>query len=205
LVSTGKVVDYDKDPHLGPTHLILPVLKGKNASVNPVFRIQGYYSGINYGMRGSQTMKEWTGSTYVPSLDVRYRLKVEVDRVAKQLTVTAYVTGNGFPNCEAFIVDPKGKAVFLGTHVRAGLAPTMLPTNLDMPMRAAKIWLSLDDSGNFSGLLRDELQRLLQGNAWSMETTLDAWNQSHLNKNPNAGRTPCAGWSGVLRELCFHD
>lgn len=62
----------------------------------------------------------------VPGLDVFGEFIIQVDRAAKTMTITTRITGDAFPNAEAFIVDSKGTSIFLGVHEREGTPPGSL-------------------------------------------------------------------------------
>ncbi|WP_431687610.1 hypothetical protein [Hahella sp. NBU794] len=154
-------------------------------------QIEGHYGGENHAMPASPELKESIGVTYVPTLDVRYKLAVDVDRTNNHIDIVLYVTGDGFPNCEAFVVDKLGKAVFLGVHVRKGAAPVSLALNLDYPMIACAIRLPLDSQGNFVGTVGDELLRRRNNSDKLVYENITKWNHRFLVSNPN--RNHCMG------------
>lgn len=172
------------DAELSPKGIILPVHKTVRGNVVNL-RVNGSYHGENHAMPGSAALQKETGMTYVPSLNVRYQLWVTIDRTAPHMDLVLYVTGDGFPNCEAFVVDPRGKTVFLGIHVRKGAAPVTLTLNADYPMIACAIRLPLDLGGGFLGSVGDELQRRHEHGAGARYQPISVWNQRFLAGNPN--------------------
>ena len=149
------------------------------------FHVQGGYGGVNHAMPLSPQMQENLGISYVPTLDVNYKIIMDVDRQNRHVDIVAYITGDGFPNCEAFVVDPSGRSVFLGTHVRKGAAPVTLMLNLNYPMIAVAIRLPIDVRGNFSGTVGDELNRKNTKAPKLKFQGIDGWNRKFLMSNAN--------------------
>lgn len=151
-------------------------------------RVIGGYSGENHAMFKSDWLQENLGVTYVPSLNVNYKLWMDVDRNQRHVDIVLYVTGDGFPNCEAFVVGPGGQAVFLGVHVRKGLAPVSLALNTNRPMIACAIRLPITRDGHFRGTVADELaRRELPGSELAYQT-IESWNGGYGSTSPNEGR-----------------
>lgn len=137
-------------------------------------------------MPGSPLMQRKLDFSYVPTLDVNYEIKVDFDLINQHMDVVTYIKGDGFPNCEAFIIDELGQSVFLGIHVRKGAAPVSLALNLDYPMIMSAIRLPLKTNGNFSGKVGDELDRRRSGKTHLVFQSIDAWNAKFLAANPDA-------------------
>lgn len=118
------------------------------------------------------------------------------------MDIVTYVRGDGFPNCEAFVVDPSGKAVFLGVHARKGAAPTTLILNANYPMIASAIRLPIDKNGHFTGTIGDEFTRQSSKQKSLNYQSIEAWNQSFFALNPN--RNHCMGLESIERlSECF--
>lgn len=165
-----------------------PSVKTEKGAVTTVW-VDGGYAGENHAFPGSTLAKKLTGITFVPSLDVSYNITMTIDRVAKHIDIVTYITGDGFPNCEAFISDASGKSVFLGVHVRKGAPITSLPGDKKYPMIASAIRLDIDDDGNFKGVLGNELRRRkLKKDNLEMRP-LQEWNDFFLNLDPSEGRS----------------
>lgn len=153
--------------------------------------ISGRYGGENHAMPGSGELKDNLGFTYVPTLNVSYKILVDVDRINRHIDIVAYVKGDGFPNCEAFVVGPGDTAVFLGVHVRKGAAPLSLAANLGYPMIASAVRLPLNRDGSFSGKIGDELARRRAGKRELEYQSISDWNARFRSISPNSGR--CKG------------
>lgn len=155
------------------------------------FRITGSYGGVNHAMFGSKIMQENLGFSYVPTLDVSYEILVDVDRVNRHIDLVAYIKGDGFPNCEAFVVGPGQTPVFLGVHVRKGMPATTLALNANYPMIACAIRLPINRDGSFRGEVGDELARKTAGKKEIEYQSISDWNARFAAINPNNGH--CMG------------
>lgn len=180
--------EYYKKPDFKPRHAIVPPRRSGTREM-PDFQLQVSFGGENYLMPFAKEMEETFNFTYVPTLNVRVRILMTIDRVKKHMDLVTFITGDGFPNCEAFIVDPSGQAVFLGIHVRKGVAPVMLAANLDYPMITSAIRLTIDSIGNFTGHLGDELLRRKLGQRWATYQFIGDWNARLLASSPNRSRS----------------
>ena len=165
-------------------------------------KIKGRYWGENYAMPYSKEIKEYIGATYVPSLDVNYMITVDVNPEGHYIDIVAYIKGDAFPNAEAFVVDPKGNAVFLGVHVRKGAAPITLGLNSDYPMIACAIRIKLDNEGAFKGPIKDILVYHREKLSTAPLYSIEAWNQKHLRINSNNNH--CMGFEELSQfKDCF--
>lgn len=182
-------VEYKKE-HQRPKWRVKASTRESSSSVKR-YQITGHYGGENYAMPGSGELKEHLGFTYVPTLNVSYKILVDVDRHNRHIDVVTYVKGDGFPNCEAFVVGPDSTPVFLGVHVRKGAAPTTLAANLGYPMIAAAIRLPINRDGSFSGKIGDELARRRAGKRELEYQSISDWNARFRSISPNSGR--CRG------------
>lgn len=150
----------------------------------------------------SPEMQKSIGATYVPEINVQYEIFVTVDQNAKHVDVGILVKGDGFPNTEAFIVDPNGKAVFLGTHVREGAAPITLAANFTHKLFSNVIRLPIDLNGGFIGTLEDEGGRFLKKSTKRIVYSIEEWNRKFLSSNPNESH--CMGLEDIRRVAeCF--
>lgn len=181
----GEHTRYDGE--LRPKGGSWPLLKNESGPVSTFF-IDGGYAGENHAFPLSATAKKVTGMTFVPSLDVSYKIVMTIDRVSKHMDIVTYVTGDGFPNCESFIVDAAGTAVFLGVHVRKGAASFSLWGDKKYPMISSAIRLGLDDNGNFNGLIANELKRRKQNKQKLEFHPIAEWNEFFLKLDPSAER-----------------
>ena len=175
------------DGALKPKGGAWPVLRKEDGPITTL-HIDGGYAGENHAFFPSAELKKNLGVTFVPSLDVSYKFVITIDRVSKHMDIVSYVSGDGFPNCEAFIVDSAGTAVFLGIHVRKGAALFSLWGDKKYPMIASAIRLGLDDNGNFNGVIANELKRRQQNKEKLESHPISEWNNFFLNLDPSAER-----------------
>lgn len=186
---SGKIgADHTRyDGALKPQGGAWPILRKDDGPVTTL-HIDGGYAGENHAFFPSAELKKNLGVTFVPSLDVSYKFVITIDRVSKHMDIVTYVTGDGFPNCEAFIIDAVGTAVFLGVHVRKGAALFSLWGDKKYPMIASAIRLELDDNGNFNGLIANELKRRKQNKEKLELHPIAEWNEFFRNLDPSAER-----------------
>lgn len=169
--------------------------------------IEGRYHGTNHAMPLSDEMKQQLGTTYVPSINVQYRLALELHRDERVLNVVAEITGDPFPNHEALIIGPNGKEVFLGGHVREGVPATSLPGKSNgNPLIYSAIQLPLASGGSFKHKVaqagpskRDARGRIKDSKLNYRE--IDHWNKDFTTRNPNAGR--CMALETFSLEGCW--
>lgn len=164
-----------------------PVVRTEKGAVTTVW-VDGGYAGENHAFPLSAMSKKLTGMTFVPSLDVSYNITMTIDRVAKHLDVVTYITGDGFPNCEALISDASGKTIFLGVHVRKGAATFSLFGDKKYPMIASAIRLKIDEEGNFKGTLGNEMRRRKLNKDRLEMRPLEEWNDFFIRLDPSDGR-----------------
>lgn len=117
-----------------------------------------------------------------------------------ELDVLLYVYGDGFPNCEAFVRDPSGHAVFLGTYVRAGAAPVALALNLRLPMISSGIRIPLTREGHFRGQVGDLVTMTKSGGSTPRYLSIGNWNVRMKHGSPNMGHS-MALEKGLLRKI----
>ncbi len=86
------------------------------------------YSGQNFAMPmgDSETARKLLWEHAVPALDVTCSLHLTVDRDDKKMSFAFRMTGDGFPNAEAFLLDSTSAPLMLVTHRRVGSALTQL-------------------------------------------------------------------------------
>jgi len=173
------------DGKLAPKGSIMSVKKSRSKSGNYQLQVNGNYGGVNHAMPGSPELQKSVGTSYVPTLNVNYEIRVDIDIINQHIDVVTYVTGDGFPNCEAFVIDSKGQSVFLGIHVRKGAAPVSLGMNLKYPMIAGAIRLPIDTNGNFKGNVGDEWARKQKKSTMINFESIQTWNQRFLSSNPD--------------------
>lgn len=151
------------------------------------YRIKGQYGGVNHAMPGSVAMQKKVGFSYVPTLNVNYKIVIDIDSVNSHMDIVTYITGDAFPNCEAFIVGPGGQPISLGIHVRKGAAPLSLSLNADYPMIASAIRLPLNQNGSFKGTVGDELHRQANRHPKLKYYKISDWNYRFTSIPANSG------------------
>ncbi|MCF2863424.1 hypothetical protein ABMY44_10105 [Pseudoalteromonas sp. Cnat2-41] len=165
------------------------------------YRMEGQYGGVNHAMPGSPEIQEALDFSYVPTLNVKYKIVIDIDRQNGHMDIVTYITGDGFPNCEAFIVGPGGQAVSLGVHVRKGAAPVSLSLNADYPMIASAIRLPLNNNGSFKGTVGDELFRRTNKQPKLKFQKITDWNYRFISIPANSGH--CMLLEKASLKYCF--
>lgn len=94
------------------------------------------YRGQNFAMPlgDSATAREMVYESTVPDLDVTCSLHLAIDRDDKKMSFALRMTGDGFPNAEAFIIDGDDAPLMLATHRRIGSALHQLRGNRRIAM-----------------------------------------------------------------------
>lgn len=212
LVSIDTISDPSKAPwedkkriysgNLAPKGRV--TLKEKPPTNNSIYqyRLDGQYGGVNHAMPGSPQMQERLDFSYVPTLNVKYKIIIDIDTVSGHMDIVTYITGDAFPNCEAFIVGPGGQSISLGIHVRKGAPPLSLSLNADYPMIVSALRLPLNNNGSFKGTVGDELFR--QANKYpklSFHKIAD-WNYRFTSIPANSGH--CMLLEKASLENCFN-
>lgn len=146
-------------------------------------RVQSHHLGYN------EAVPQLTRGL-VPGLDVFGVFIIQIDRRARTMTITTHITGDAFPNAEAFIVDTRGTSVFLGVHERQGTPPAMLPGEEKRFMFSSSLTLALTDAGDFAGTLTAHRYKTKDvpgtiGDISSQNLTVKEWNQSFIDKPPS--------------------
>ncbi|RZF84820.1 hypothetical protein EXT46_03055 [Pseudoalteromonas sp. CO325X] len=215
--SEGKILTNDtvSDPSKAPWERAKRVYSGELAPKGRTFlksrvfpnkniyqyRMEGQYGGVNHAMPGSPEVQEALDFSYVPTLNVKYKIVVDIDRQNGHMDIVTYITGDGFPNCEAFIVGPSGQAVSLGVHVRKGAAPVSLSLNADYPMIASAIRLPLNKNGSFKGTVGDELFRRTNKQPKLKFQKITDWNYRFISIPANSGH--CMLLEKASLKYCF--
>ncbi|WP_022944074.1 hypothetical protein [Pseudoalteromonas ruthenica] len=215
--SEGKILTNDtvSDPSKAPWEKAKRVYNGELAPKGRIFlksrafpnkhiyqyRMEGQYGGVNHAMPGSPEIQEALDFSYVPTLNVKYKIVIDIDRRNGHMDIVTYITGDGFPNCEAFIVGPGGQAVSLGVHVRKGAAPVSLSLNADYPMIASAIRLPLNNNGSFKGTVGDELLRRTNKQPKLKFQKITDWNYRFMSIPANSGH--CMLLEKASLKYCF--
>ena len=152
-VSSGPVSTEDEpytDEHLKPRKSLRNLKTHHPHPGETVTQFETWYGGENHAFFMSRTLKKsLLNSTPVPTLDVFTRVWMKIERIRAWADFIVMTTGDGFPNCEAFVNDMAGKRIFLGTHVRVGSPVNHLPGENRRIMFATAFRVGLDKQGNF--------------------------------------------------------
>ncbi len=94
------------------------------------------YTGQNFAqpLGNSQTAREYVWENVVPGLDVTCSFHFDIDRDDETIEVALRMTGDGFPNAEAFVQDRAKTPLMLVTHRRIGSALAQLWGNRRIAM-----------------------------------------------------------------------
>ncbi|MEN9656457.1 MAG: hypothetical protein RL311_1438 [Bacteroidota bacterium] len=141
----------------------------------------GYLGGVKGGNNSVSFTTGYNGTNPLamgPTPDIDIDAQLSLTQKGNILNVSGQVNGDNFPNTEAFIQDPSGQKIFLGTDVRASgqdQAPTILfgPAtenimNINVNVRTNS------KTGNF--------EQVQVGNKW---VTPAEYNKQRTNQNPN--------------------
>lgn len=197
---SDKTEDYQGE--LAPRHELREFSGTTQSQYVKHFSATGHYWGVNHAMPLSKELQKSIGTSYVPRLDVKYQIKMDIDRLNRHIDLVVYITGDGFPNCEAFITDPSGRKIFIGVHVRKGAAPVTLALNLDYPMIVCALRIPIDVHGNFMETVGDELARRASRSQTLRYQNINSWNHKFLAMNPNDRR--CMVVENFSLDGCFN-
>lgn len=149
------------------------------------------YAGKNFAFPLSNT--DWGHSFYssvVPDLDVTNEVSLRINRTAGKAVVTCRISGDGFPNCESFIIDSAGNVLFLASHVRVGTAATQLPGGRAISMCYTLMevdWNAADDTLGSEVRVQFAHDFASSGGPFELATasvkSRDAWNKIHTGRD----------------------
>ncbi len=176
----------EKPRHTPLEGSITPYREDGDQSINVRFS----YAGQNFAFYGANTdAGHWVYSKVVPDLDVVNEFSIRIDRKLKSAHLLSTIGGDGFPNCESFLVDPANATCFVATHVRIGTASTQLPGGRVLPMTftmAVMDWMPQDKFGSafFVSIANDHTG---DGSPHEIapygQTTRTAWNGLHKGRD----------------------
>ena len=132
------------------------------------------------------TGQKWSGA--VPDLDAANHVALQIDRVKRKANVSCSITGDGFPNCESFIIDSAGNALFLASHVRVGTAMTQLPGNREIAMGRAVLDVDWNPDDSFGAQVTVHVAHDFTGVGSPKEIasgtmSRTAWNVAHTSRD----------------------
>ncbi len=129
----------------------------------------------------------WSG--FVPDLDVTNEVSLRINRIAKKAVVTCRISGDGFPNCESFIIDGAGNVLFLASHIRVGTAMTQLPGGRAISMCYTLLEVDWNTDDTFGSQVMIQFAHDFASSGGPFELTMSgsksrgAWNQIHTGRD----------------------
>lgn len=184
-----KPKEYDEKPTKPNAEATLKSYKLSQKLNGKRIHLDGHYGGQNHLMPLSEDMKTTLGFTYVPTLNVSYKIRAYINQEDHHIDIITFIKGDGFPNCEAFVVGPDNTRVFLGVHVRKGVAPLSLRGNPKHPMIASAVRLPINKDGSFKGKIADLLRSKPSGKGKPDFRSISEWNADFRSTSPNGGRS----------------
>jgi RHS repeat-associated protein len=141
----------------------------------------GYVGDITRGENTISFLTGYSGTNPLapgPTPDIDVDAMLSISQNQDILSICGQVAGDDFPNTEAFMTDPSGNKLFIGTDVRMGgndqnplilFGPaTELIMTIDMQVRINP------GNGNF--------EAVRVGNEWM---DINTWNQQFFDQDPN--------------------
>ncbi|WP_429930606.1 hypothetical protein [Agrobacterium vitis] len=131
--------------------------------------------------------ERWGGA--VPDLDVTHEFSLRINRTAKTIHISSAISGDGFPNCESFLIDSADNVLLLGTHIRIGTAATQLPGGRALPMTRTLLSVDWMPGDLFGENVKVEIANDYTGNGSPQEIarsgtmTRSQWNAAHTERD----------------------
>ncbi len=154
-------------------------------------------NGIEFKSPVKRSNKRWSGM--VPDLDVLNTVSLRINRDTKKVDVSCVITGDGFPNCESFIIDGANKVLFLASHVRTGTAITQLPGNRQIPMNNTSLESDWETNDSFGAQVSVRVALDFTGSGASHDLGSGAKSRDQWN-TVNTGRSPYGAYSQRVRD-----
>jgi hypothetical protein len=134
-------------------------------------------------------------SGFVPDLDVTNQVSIRISRSKKKAQITCNVSGDGFPNCESFLIDGAGGVLFLASHIRYGTAMTQLPGGRAIAMNYTLMEADWNADDTFGSQVNVQFAHDYAGSGGPFELSRGAmararWNAVHTGRDAsgNAAR-----------------
>ena len=133
-----------------------------NYSSHPLFGaasedLSGSFSPVRSTGSGFEFTANYAGSNrvlpYAPDIDVHSKISINEDLVNGRLSLSANITGDAFPNTEAFISDQFGNSVFIGKARLQGNVFTSLWGNGSKDIMKANFQIGIDNEGAFKNVI----------------------------------------------------
>lgn len=154
--TTQTYEDPKKQPTSSVSGSVLPYRKDGDQRFEAVIS----YRGKNYAFPGADWETRVPGTPLsisprhgirrsVPDLDVTNTVFGHLDRTNRKLHMTCDLRGDGFPNCESFLVDGANQVLFLASHIRVGAATMQLWGDRRIPMGRCQLEVDLNADDTF--------------------------------------------------------
>jgi hypothetical protein len=134
-------------------------------------------------------------SGFVPDLDVTNHVVMRISRPSNKVHITCNVSGDGFPNCETFLIDGAGGVLFLASHIRYGTAMTQLPGGRAIAMNYTLMEADWNADDTFGSQVNVQFAHDYAGSGGPFELSRGAmsrgrWNAVHTGRDAsgNAAR-----------------
>ncbi|MGL5010993.1 MAG: hypothetical protein ACRC6I_14025, partial [Paracoccaceae bacterium] len=194
-----RVMPYSKtsSQHMSFTY----AYRGQNHAAVPKAVIGGLIEN-----RVGDWLNRKTEKLVVPDLDVTISFSISIDRAAQKAHVTANMRGDGFPNAEAFLLDPSGQPLFLVSHIRVGTASGQLWGNSMIRMASCALLVDLTPEDNWAGPMEVEASMDHAGDGSPVQigqigrTDVGKWNAVHTGRDavgPASRRALDDNWSEI--------
>ena len=141
----------------------------------------GYLGGVQSGNNSVSFTTGYNGTNplaFGPTPDIDVDAMLKLTQTGNILNISGKVNGDNFPNTEAFITDPTGQEIFLGTDVRAG-GQDQAPTILFGPATENIMNINLNVRTNAK---TGKFEQVQVGNKW---VTPAEYNKPFIKQNPN--------------------
>ena len=131
--------------------------------------------------------ERWGG--VVPDLDVTHEFHIRIARNFESGHITSEITGDGFPNCESFLIDSSSNPLALATHIRIGTAMTQLPGGRALPMSSTMIVSDIQPGDLFGSNTFVQLANDFTGDGSPQEVakygnlSTASWNNTHTGRD----------------------
>jgi hypothetical protein len=120
-------------------------------------------------------------SGFVPDLDVTNHVVIRISRPSRKVYITCNVSGDGFPNCETFLIDSVGGVLFLASHIRYGTAMTQLPGGRAIAMNYTLMEADWNEDDTFGSQVKVQFAHDYAGSGGPFELSRGPMSRGQLN------------------------
>ncbi|MEM9446877.1 MAG: RHS repeat-associated core domain-containing protein, partial [Verrucomicrobiota bacterium] len=121
---------------------------------------------ISTGYKGANPL---TPGFLTPDINVHSNFSITEDLDNGVLSIGANITGDNFPNAEAFLVDQSGNSAFIGVSSLSGSVLQSLWGDNYREMINANFNINIDNNGNFTGISVGDQNFTLE--EWNLQFT----------------------------------